>query len=736
MFKKPSTSDSIAPEKNKNDKLTMKVFVISTFILSLVFGLHTGWVMFKYPGCSQIQYLGYASKSINNGLFSFKLTKYTLSSIFKYLCVSGFASLALYVNLERNRKDSKAQGTAQQSTNLKEYNEKFVDSDPLNNMILTDSVSLSMDSRKTRRNNNILVIGGSGSGKTRFMIKPNILQANVSFVITDPKGEILESEGEMLRKYGYQIKVFNLTDMKHSNSYNPFQYIRDDLGVLMLVNCLIKNTNNGQKGGDPFWEKSETTLLEALIFYTRESEETPPEKKNFTQVLELLNMAQVDENNPDKPSELDLRFQKFEKKHPTSPAVSAYKTFKLGAGKTLKSILISAAVRLQTFNLQDVANLTMQDNLELKAMGDRKTALFVVIPAADDTYNFLVSMMYSQLFETLYYRAENECKDEYWIKSGNDILAIVGKNARGDKQTKHDAINLQKSIVLSSPGVTRFGYKITLRKQNFERVFKSLDELSAFKNKVKSASIIKGSIRLPIPVRFLLDEFANIGEIPNFTKKLATMRQYEISCTVILQNLAQIKTMYKDDWESIVGNCDSFLFLGGQEQSTLEFVSKLLGKETVIGGGRSMSVGKGGANASFNQVGKEMMSMDQLATMPKDKCILIINGLHPFQCYKYKLERHPHFADSGDANKDHLFDYKREIQNIGTIKAEKEKKKFSLSDMQGSNKYFPEPKRGSDVLNADMHKVVLNVNSETVNEKENKEGDAYNVYDNTDVYSL
>ena len=314
-------------------------------------------------------------------------------------------------------------------------------------MILTRDVALSMNSRKTMRNNNILVVGGSGSGKTRFMIKPNLLQANCSFVITDPKGEILESEGEMLKKHGYKIKVFNLTDMKHSNSYNPFEYIRDDLGVLMMINCLIKNTNNGQKGGDPFWEKSETALLQALVFYLKDNPDIPKDFKNFTNVMKLLQAADVNENDSNAQSPLDKLFAKVEAQDPNSLAVKQYKTFKMGAGKTLKSILISCGVRLTVFNLPEIEDLTMNDDLNLASIGDEKTALFVVIPAADDTYNFLVSMMYSQLFETLYYRAENECPYEYYIKDGTDVLAIARKNKNGDKYTEKDAKNLQKSQI-------------------------------------------------------------------------------------------------------------------------------------------------------------------------------------------------------------------------------------------------------------------------------------------------
>ena len=409
-----------------------------------------------------------------------------------------------YDNIINGPGEKNAMGSAKWNTDFKAYNKKYTDpqGDPSNggknNMIISQNVFLSMNSRQTMRNNNILVVGGSGSGKSRFMVKPNILQANCNYVITDPAGELLESTGRFLESEGYEIKVFNLVEMTKSDRYNPFAYIRDDVGVLMMINCLIKNTTPvGQSGGDPFWEKSETALLQALVFYLIKYR--PKHQQNFTSVMKLLRAAEIDENNPNAKSKLDKIFDDVAVSDPNSIALKQYLTFKMGAGKTLKSILISTSVRLTVFNMKQIENLTKEDTIDLGSLGEGKKALFVIIPAADSTYNFLVSMMYSQLFETLYFVAE----------------------------TKYEGK------------------------------------------------------RLKTPVRFLLDEFANIGQIPEFTKKLATMRKYEISCTIILQNLAQIKTAYKDDWESIVGNCDSFLFLGGQEYSTLEYISKELGKKTI-----------------------------------------------------------------------------------------------------------------------------------------------------------
>lgn len=666
--------------KKKPDPMTVIMFVIVSIIATIFLSLHSGmvetdnWVSGVMGGI----------QSCVMDPMNFKFT----TGFFKYLIIYiiGFslAGIAAYAEFERNAEiDKKADGKAQWFESFKKFSKQYTDSKhPFNNIILTQNVHLSMNSSVTRRNNNVLVVGGSGSGKTRFMIKPNILQANCSFVITDPKGEILQAEGEMLRKHGYKIKVFNLTDMTHSNSYNPFQYIRDDLGVLMMINCLIKNTNNGQKGGgDPFWEKSETALLQALVFYLKDNPDIPDDCKNFTNVMKLLRAAEINEEK-DTQSPLDLLFAKVEAKDPNSLAVKQYKTFKMGAGKTLKSILISCAVRLTVFNLQEIENLTMSDDLKLEEIGNEKTALFVVIPAADDTYNFLVSMMYSQLFETLYYRAENECPYEYYIKDGVDVLAIAKKNKLGDKYTMMDAERIKNGLMKARIKTVKKDKKeyYTIETKGVKKEFYTRKEAEEFKDRLSRSEIVKGAIRLPYPVRFLLDEFANIGQIPDFTKKLATMRQYEISCTIILQNLAQIKTMYKDDWESIVGNCDSFLFLGGQEYSTLEYISKLLGKQTVVkrGRGRSRS-GKGGSSSvNDSRTGTDLMSPSEISTMPKSDCILIINGLNPFYDKKFDLTTHPHYKESGDSSSENKYDYKQYILNHGqktqSLKAQDSKK--------------------------------------------------------------
>ena len=551
-------------------------FVVSLFVVALFFALHMGTVKIISPQSNLVDVFSLAFQHIQEKPLELGFSASTILYIFVIAILFAIVWAFLYLDGIINGNGEKyPMGSARWNTNWKGYNKKYTDPpahsdhNGSNNMILTQNIFLNMNSRQTRRNNNVLVVGGSGAGKSRFLVKPNILQANCNYIITDPAGELLESTGKFLENQGYEIKVFNLVEMAKSDRYNPFHYIRDDVGVLMMINCLIKNTNPvGQTGGDPFWEKSETALLQALVFYLIKYR--PKHQQNFTSVMKLLRAAEVDENDSTKKSKLDRIFDEIQLRDPNSIALKQYLTFKMGAGKTLKSILISTSVRLTVFNMKQIENLTKEDTIDLGSMGEGKKALFVIIPAADSTYNFLVSMMYSQLFETLYFVAETQYE---------------GK-------------------------------------------------------------------RLKTPVRFLLDEFANIGQIPEFTKKLATMRKYEISCTIILQNLAQIKTQYKDDWESIVGNCDSFLFLGGQEYSTLEYLSKELGKKTITVYSAGTSHGRsGGSNKNRQKQGRELMTPDEIMRMPDNECILLIRGLYPFYDRKFEYTKHRNYSLTGDSDK-------------------------------------------------------------------------------------
>ena len=620
---------------DKGKKLKIVIAIIFFFI-TIYWGLHAGEALNTNKDCNNvISALVYGIFSIFEDPLSLVILLDSDSIVNTAIGVGGalivytLALILLYIDAQRHRHFDKntACGSAKWYTDLKKYNKKY--SDPKGsasnngpeNMILTADVLLNLNGHLTRKNNNVTVVGGSGSGKTRFFIKPNILQANCNYVITDPKGDLLKTTGSFLESQGYEIKVFNLVEMWKSDCYNPFNYIRDDLGVVMMIKCLIKNTTPpGQKSGDPFWEKSEEALLQALCFYLVHHRDK--KYHNFSTVMKLLRLAEVDERNPSFKSPLDKLFDDVEKADPNSIALKQYKTFKMGAGKTLKSILISCSVRLTVFNLSQIESLTGKDTIELDKMGEGKKALYVIIPSADSTYNFLVSMMYSQLFETLYYMAETQYK----------------------------------------------------------------------KNRLKSR------------VRFLMDEFANIGEVPEFPKKLATMRQYEISCSIVLQNLAQIKAMYKDDWPSILGNCDSFLFLGGQEYETVEYISKELGEQTIVSLDRSMSNGKSSsASQSYKTTSRKLMTPDELIHMDEDECVLMIRGLDPFRTKKYEYTEHPNYRFTGDAADENEYVNKKDNRVIKTteeidIQEEREKaQKFTEAEKSAT----PSTRIIGDIKNAE-----------------------------------
>lgn len=457
-----------------------------------------------------------------------------------------------------------------------------------NNVLLTQEVRMSLNTRQHRENLNVLVIGGSGSGKSRFYVKPNLMQLNTSYVVTDPKGELLRSCGRLLKKAGYAIRVFNLIDMAHSNNYNPFNYVYDRDGkvnksyVLKMINCLMKNTKKeGASGGDQFWDDATQALLSAISFYLIEKAE--PQDRNFGTVMKVMKLAEISEQDENMQSPLDEMMNELAEENPYSMAVTYYKDFKKAPAETAKSILISAAVRLQAFNLPEVGDLTHIDNIHLDTLGDKKTALFVIIPSSDATFNFLAAMMYTQLFDTLYDTAN--------FKYGG---------------------------------------------------------------------------RLPVHVRCLLDEFANIGTIPDFDKLLATMRSMEISANIIIQNLAQLKKMYDKSWEIVTGNCDSLLFLGGQEASTLEAISKSLGKETidVVSQNRTKSHKSPSTSENNSIMGRELMTPDELKVMKPNECVLIVRALYPFFCHKFDIEKHPNYKYLEDSNRNYayLIDELRTVQ--------------------------------------------------------------------------
>lgn len=449
----------------------------------------------------------------------------------------------------------------------------FVDKNPEQNMLFTNTEGMSLDTRKTFRNNNVVVIGGSGSGKTRFYVKPNLMQCHSSYVITDPKGSLINETGKMLQQNGYKVKIFNLIDFAKSDHYNFFEYVHDEKDILKLITNLITNTNGDKKGGaaDPFWEKAETALLEALFAFVLM--EAPKNEQNIATIMELLRLAEVKEENENYKSPLDILFEDLKAENPDHFACKQYDLFKMAAGKTAKSILVSVGVRLATFNIKAVSDMLSEDTMELDKIGDEKTALFIVISDSDRTFNFLAAMMYQQLFDSLFLRAEQ--------KYGG---------------------------------------------------------------------------RLPIHVRFLLDEFANIGLIPNFEIYIATMRSREMSVNVILQNVAQLKGLYEKTWETITGNCDTLLFLGGKEQSTCEYISKMIGKTTIDLRTTSESKGQSGSYSNSGQVvGRELITPDEVGLLGGNECILSIRGVRPFKSRKYIIEKHKRYKQLADYDKKNTY---------------------------------------------------------------------------------
>ena len=436
------------------------------------------------------------------------------------------------------------------------------------NIILTQTERLMMNSRPKRwkyaRNKNVLVVGGSGSGKTRFFLIPNLLQMHSSYVVTDPKGDEVINTGKTLLRHGYRVKIFNTINFKKSMHYNPFAYIHCDNDILKLVNTLIANTKGDGKAGDEFWQKAETLLYCALIGYIHY--EAPEEEQNFNTLLEFLNASEVREDDEDYENPVDMMFNDLEKKNPKHFAVRQYKKYKLAAGKTAKSILVSCGARLAPFDLDQVREITMYDELDLDTLGDRKTALFLVMSDTDPTFNFLVSMIYSQLFNLLCDKAYNKYKG-----------------------------------------------------------------------------------RLPVHVRCLIDETANIGQIPNLEKLVATIRSREISACLFLQAKSQLKAIYKDNADTIIGNMDSQLFLGGTEPSTLKDLSQALGKETIDMYSTGESRGNNPSySMNYQKSGKDLMTIDELAVMDGDKCILQLRGVRPFLSDKYDVTQHPLYKETGE----------------------------------------------------------------------------------------
>lgn len=495
--------------------------------------------------------------------FHITLCGNSLKTILVLLLCYGLA-IGIYLSTQRNYRRREEHGSAQWGSPV-QVNRKYADKVPTQNKILTQNVSVGLDGRKHRRNLNTLVCGGSGAGKTRFFAKPNLCQANSSYVVLDPKGELLRDTGNLLSAKGYDIKVLDLINMEKSHCYNPFVYLCSDNDIQRLVTNLFKNTTpKGSQSQDPFWDQAATTLLLALIFYLHY--EAPPEEQNFPMVMEMIRAGEVREDDETYKSALDILFERLEMRNPEHIALKYYRSYHSGSGKTLKSIQITLISRLEKFNLESLASITQNDELELWSIGEKKTAVFAIIPDNDSSFSFLVGMLYTQLFQQLYYQAD----------------------------------------------------------------------------------VIHGG-RLPVHVHFLMDEFANVALPDEFDKLLSTMRSREISVSIIIQNLAQLKALFEKQWESIVGNCDEFLYLGGNEQSTHEYVSKLLGKETIDTNTYGQSKGRNGSySTNWQLAGRELMTPDEVRMLDNRYALLFIRGERPVEDLKFDILKHPNIALTTD----------------------------------------------------------------------------------------
>lgn len=514
------------------------------------------------PGRNLFELMEVLTEKLNHP-FQFHYTEYTIKSML--VCTLLYAAgIGIFYSSQKNYRRGEEHGSARWG-DARQICKKYSQKPYSQNILLTQNFRISLDTHKHRRCLNILVVGGSGAGKSRGFALPNIMQCCCSMVITDPKAELLRKTGGLLEKKGYEVRVFDLINPDTSFCYNPFEYVHDDKDVLRLISNLIQNTTpKGSQSSDPFWEKSETALLQALMLYLLH--EAPPEEQNFAMIMEMLGSAQVKEEDEDYESPLDILFDRLEMRNPDSIAVKQYHIYKQAAGKTAKSILISVGVRLAAFNLPQIAKLTNTDELDLSSMGEKKVALFCCIPDADTSLNYLVGMIYSQLFQTLYYMADR---------------VHVGA--------------------------------------------------------------------LPVPVNCIMDEFPNVSLPNEFEKILATCRSRSIYCSIIIQNMSQLKALFKDSWESLVGNCDEFLYLGGNEKETHKYVSELLGKETIDTNTYGQTKGKSGSySTNFQQSGRELLQPDEVRMLDNQNALLFIRGERPILDAKYDLMKHPNIRYTED----------------------------------------------------------------------------------------
>ena len=539
------------------------------YILLGILSVFVIWLALMVAGCYEeniklFELLDRLTIAMNNPTH-ITLNEYSLKAVLIFLFLYAMG-IGVYFSSRENRRPGEEHGSARWG-NVKSVVRRYMDKDSYKNIILSQNMRLGLNAKKHRRNLNVLVVGGSGAGKTRFYAKPNLMQCNTSFIVADPKGEMLRSIAPLLIENGYDIKVFNLIEPENSDGYNPFVYIRKDEDVIKLISNLIQNTTpKNASQNDPFWEKSEIALDSALMLYLLH--EAPPEEQTFEMLMFLIeNAATVeDEDESGYQSPVDILFQGLEDEKPEHIAVRQYKIFKQASGKTAKSILISAAVRLAAFNLPEIAKMTSYDNLDIGTLGERKRAIFCVIPDNDNSFNYLVGMLYTQAFQALYFNADN--------------------NHGGE---------------------------------------------------------------LPIPVHIVMDEFANVALPDNFERILATMRSRRISVSIIIQNMEQLKALFKDSWENITGNCDTLLYLGGNEQSTHEYISKMLGKETIDTRTRGITKGQhGSSNTNYQNAGRELLTLDEVRLLDNSNALIFIRGERPLIDKKFDILSHPNIAKTAD----------------------------------------------------------------------------------------
>ena len=605
----------------KNDKLSKQNIVIYFFgIIPVV------WLGLLIAPCmdnglvSLIQKFG----TVMQNPFHIQLCEDSLKTVLILLLIYGIA-IGVYLSTDRNYRRREEHGSAKWGS-ADSVNKKYADKKKDENKLLTQNVAIGLDGRKHRRNLNVLVCGGSGAGKTRFYAKPNIMNANTSFVVLDPKGELLRDTGNLLKEKGYEVKVLDLIDMEKSHCYNPFVYLHSDDDIQRLTTNLFKNTTpKGSQTQDPFWDQTAAMLLKALVCYLHY--EAPPDEQNFPMVMEMIRAGDVKEDNEEYQSVLDELFERLEERNPEHIALKYYRAYHSGSAKTLKSIQISLVSRLEKFNLDSLAGITQTDEMELGNIGEKKTAVFAVIPDNDSSFNFIVGMLYTQLFQQLYYQADS-------IHGG----------------------------------------------------------------------------RLPVHVHFVMDEFANVALPDEFDKLLSTMRSREISVSIIIQNLAQLKALFEKQWESIVGNCDEFLYLGGNEQSTHEYVSKLLGKETIDTNTYGRSRGRNGNySTNYQLAGRELMTPDEVRMLDNKYALLFIRGERPIQDLKYDILHHPNVSLTTDGGAP-AYKHGEDTRSIASME-------FSFD---------PKLIKEAEKIGADNHDFILLSEEELeelLNEKEKRENE-------------